>query len=404
MLKKLKTYLQYGNLYCGVEHSIQLGEDVIYCTVLKKNKDTLDVEKVFKEVFIENTILKIPKKQPLFLVVNNDNVLTKHIVSEENELEKLVYHAFPNINLEEFFYESITHENRHLISICRKVYINELIDKYKHNGAFVIDISLGNALISNVALFIKDEHVVTSNAFVSLKNQEIISIDKNDIIEIKTYDINGLQVNSNQILSLAASLIGIMPYFNPENNFNNLKDTIKEDYLQSRYYTQFLKFGLLFILVILIVNFLAFNHYFNEVNSLQQTSEMNETSRQKIIKLNGSVNKTQKMVEDMLKGSSSKSSFYVNAIIQGLPNSILLSDLNYQPIVKRIKTGQPIETENNMILISGESSSSEQFSKWVANLEGIIWIEKVEITNYEDVAKHLSKFSLKLNVTNDKKI
>lgn len=403
MLKKLKTYLEYGNVYYGVEHSVQRGEDVIYSTILKKTKNTVDIENIFKEVSIEATITKITKNQPIFLVINNDNILTKHIKSEQIELGKLVYNAFPNINLEEFFYEAISQGSSHLISICRKVYIEELIDKYKNNGAFVINISLGNGLISNIAPFIKDELFVTSNAFVSLKNHEVISIEKKDIENLMTYDINGLQVNSNQVLSFSASLSSILNNFNPKTNFNILKDAIKEDYLQSRFYSQFLKFGLLFILSILIINFLVFNHYFNEVNTLQQTSKINQTTKEKILELNDSVNKTQKMVDDMLKSSSSKSSFYVNAIIQGLPNSILLSGLNYQPIVKRIKTGQTIETENNMIIISGESNNSEQFSKWISDLEGIVWIKKVEIINYEDVLKNLSNFSLKLNITDAKK-
>ena len=134
---------------------------------------------------------------------------------------------------------------------------------------------------------------------------------------------------------------------------------------------------------------------------MQQTSQINQTTKLKIIELNESVSKSQKMVEDMLKGNSSKSSFYINTIVQSLPNSILLSELNYQPVLKRIKAEQPINVDSNSILLSGESNNSDMFSKWLTDLENIKWINKVEILSYEDFSKSSSKFSLKLGVIND---
>lgn len=401
MLKQFKTYLEYGNRFCGVEHTMPLGKDIIYVTLLKKAKNNVDVEKTFEEASIKNTITKLPKNQAIFLVINNDNILTKHIESEQTELAKLVYNAFPNINLEEFVYEVISQGNKHLVSICRKVYVEELITKYKENDGFIISISLGNNIISGIAHFVDDRTIVTSNAHISLENRLITAVEKKETESIKTYDINGIQINSNQVLSFSAALDGILQNFNPRTNFDLLKNSIKGDYLQSRFFSQFLKFGLLFILVILLINFFIFNHYFNTVKTLQQTSQINQTTKQNILELSGSVNKTQKMVDDMLKSSTSKSSFYTNSIIQGLPSSVLLSGLNYQPVLKRIKLGQSIETNNHIILISGESNDSEQFSKWIANLEATDWIKNVEIANYEDISKSLSSFSLNLNILND---
>lgn len=402
MLKKIKTYLEYGNRFCGVEHTVHHGENIIYATVLKKSKNTVDIESFFEEKSIENTIAKLPKKQHVFLVINNDNILTKQIENQQTELAKLVYNAFPNINLEEFVYEVISQGNNHFVSICRKIYVEELITKYKGNGGFVINISLGNALISGISHFVDHNIIETSNSQISLEINNIVSIEKKEIEDISTYDINGLLIKSNQILSFAAALHGVLQNFNSRTNFDILKNSLKNNFNQSRFYSQFLKFGLLFILGILLMNFLVFNHYFNAVNALQQTSQINQTTKQKILELNGSVNKTQKMVDDMLKSSTSKSSFYVNTIIQGLPNSILLSGLNYQPVMKRIKTEQSIETDNNMILISGESNNSVEFSKWIADLETFDWIKKVEISNYEDTSKSLSNFSLKLTIVDDK--
>lgn len=401
MLGNIKTYLEYGSHFCGVEHGTQNGQETIYTTILKKTKNNIAFDKTFKEIALTKIISKLYKKKAVFLIVNNDNVLTKHIENSQSESLKLAYHAFPNINLDDFFYEVISQGNRHWVSICRKEYIEKLVLDYKAHEIYIINISLGNTIATSISCFLNDASIVTSNACISMDSDAVTSIEKKNIEDTILYDVNGLQTSNYQLLSLAAALDIILESFHPATNFGVLKQSLKNDYKQSRFYAVFMKFGLVFILTGLLINFFVFNHYFETVNSLQQTSQLNQTTKQKLLELSESVNKSQKMVDDMLENSSSKSSFYVNIIIQGLPNSILLTELNYQPLLKRIKIGQSIETEINTLLISGESNHSSSFSKWISDLEAVDWIQKVEILNYEDASTLVSNFSLKLIIEHD---
>ncbi|SFZ93381.1 hypothetical protein SAMN05428642_103101 [Flaviramulus basaltis] len=401
MLEALKTYLLYGNRFCGVELTSKNGEEIHYGILLKKTKKALDIECGFNDTSIETLATKLPKNQAVFLVVNNDQILTKQIESEQSNPENLVYGAFSNINLDDFYYEIISQGKTHLISICRKTYLDALISDYKTKGIPIINMSLGNLVASGISKFTAYESLFTSNARVSFENNKIAAIEKTEIKACESYDINGLQVNNNQVLSFAGALDFVLHHFESISNLNNIKHDLKGDYSQSRYSGQFLKMGLVFILGILLINFFVFNHYFNEVNTLQQTSQVNKTTKEKLLKLDGAVNKSQKMVDDMLKSSASKSSFYINDIVQGLPNSILLSELNYQPLTKSIKKDKPIELNQNTMMISGESNNSDSFSKWIADLEAMQWIDNIEIVSYEDLSKSSSKFSLKLNMIHD---
>jgi Tfp pilus assembly protein PilN len=114
--------------------------------------------------------------------------------------------------------------------------------------------------------------------------------------------------------------------------------------------------------------------------------------------LNEEVSKTQKIVEDMLKSGSSKSSYYVDAIVRELPESILLIDLDYQPLAKRIRPERPIEIEENTVMISGESTNSDGFSKWLALMEANAWVKQVDILDYRDVSANLSNFNIKITM------
>lgn len=402
MLKRLQTYLEYGNRFCGIEQTALYGEDIHYVTVLKKSKKQLNIQSTFHVTSLDALHTKLEKKQHVFLIINNDQVLTKRIESTQTEIQKLVYTAFPNINLEDFLCEIYTQEHSQFVSICRKTYVEKLISQYKNIGISIINIALGNSAIASISGFIGSETFFTSNASLLIKNKTIEQIKKLDHIAPIDYNINGLLVNNTQVLSLSGALDPLLHGFQPITNFDDLKGTLKKEHVQSRTFSLFLKTGLTAILSVLLINFFVFNYYFNKVNTLKQTSQINQTTKQNLLKLNKEVSKSQKMVEDMLKGSSSKSSFYANTIIQSLPQSVLLTAFNYQPILKRIKKEQHITINTNTILISGASNNSAQFSIWLADLETVKWIQQVDILNYEDTSKSKSNFGIKLTIVDEK--
>ncbi len=401
MFKNLLTYLQFGNQFCGIEHTTRKDDDVIVVTGLKKTKTEVDLEIFFESNSIEKVVNKLPKKHHVFLVINDNNVLTKKIKSEQIDNSRLINKAFPNINVTDFYFEILHQNNNHFVSICRKKYIDELIDQYKINGISVLNLSLGNSIISSIINHFESDEIFTSNSIISKEKNTILNIDKQETQVTENYDLNGLKVSNYGLLSFSVALNSILYNYHPITNFEDQRQLLLNDFKQSQFFSQFLKFGLVFILGLLLTNFVFFNHYFNKVNKLEQTSQVNLNTKHKVLELNESVNKTKKMVDDMLNSDSSKSSYYVNEIIQSFSNSIVLSELNYQPLTKRIKTEQPIEISKNSIIVSGQSSNSEHFSEWISNLESKKWINKVEIIDYENSTLSLSIFTINLTINNE---
>jgi len=376
MLDKFKSYLQFGNRFCGIEHTTKNGEELIVATLLKKHKNQIDFEDSFEASSIKEIINFLPKRQHITLAINNANVITKTIKIEQSK--------------------------NSFVSICRKEYIDNLIEEYTKANVPIINFSLGNMIVSSISKFAKNEEKLTSsNALIPIENKEILDIEKTEIESENKLDINGLTVTNIQLLSFSGALNTVLKEDNTSTNYDDQKQFLKNEYNNTRIFNQFLKFGGLFLLGLFLVNFLFFNHYFNNVNTLQQASQINLSAKEKVVTLNESVNKTKEMVDNMLKSNSSKSSFYTNAIIQSLPSSILLSEVNYQPLIKRIKADKIIELEHNIILVSGDSNSSESFSKWINDLEINNWIDSIEIIEYSDVSKSKSVFSIKIKMIND---
>lgn len=402
MLQAIKKYILHKNQYFGVEHSVTYEQEVIHSTCLKKLKNTLDVNQRFSVYSIENLASKLPSKTGIFLILNNNHVISKQVASNKSlEADNVIHNAFPNINLADFYYEYITQNSSTFISICRKDYLDTLIEKYQNHDIQIIGISLGNLIFSSATSFLEDQIFFTSNAKIVLENKSVQSIESNKANQITKHNINGIATDNTYILSLFGALIPAVHYISPVNNFNALKTSLKTAFEQTRYFKLLLKTGLLLLLTVLLINFFVFNRYFNKVSMLEQTSQVNLNSKQSLLKLNEETTKAQKMVDDMFKNSISKSSFFVNGIVKSLPNSIVLSELNYQPLAKNIKTNAPVAITENTIIVSGESLDSRMFSEWLNKLENLSWIAQVDILNYNDAAKSISNFSVKITIANE---
>ena len=236
MLDYLKSYLLFGNRFCGIEHALKGDQDILYTTLLKKNKKKVELEAFFLSKTNTEITGKLSKNQPVFLVINNDQVLTKSLKNEQADDLNLINKAFPNISVSEFYYEIINQDNISFISICRKEYINQLIKEYHNNNICVISFSLGNSILLNTVSFIENSTISTSNASILSNNNQIKTIEYLETDKETQYDVNGLNVSNTYILSLSSALSSILNNFNSSVNYQDKKDALLNTYKQIRFF------------------------------------------------------------------------------------------------------------------------------------------------------------------------
>jgi len=399
MIGKLKQYFLFGNTYYGVEHAVVDNKETILLFALKKKKRQLDIHFHKKLDSLDNISIQIPKGVGISLVINNDKVLSKKVLFSKDEDSKIIQNAYPNINIHKFYYDILKQKNACFITICRKEYVDTLIEDYRKKNLYIIHVSFGNHVLNNIREFIGSNEVYTTNALVEIDKEGLNEIFKQSDVKTQKYDINGLKVANTFLLSFAAILNVILSNKkNGHSNFNSKHHVLLIAFQQQRFFSQFLKVGLLFFLTILFINFFIFNHYFKKVSELRQTSQVNETSKQQLISLKENVDKKEKFIIDILKSESSKSSFYTNSIMVSLPESISISEFNFQPLTKRIKAEKPIEYEPNTMLLKGVSTIKNEISRWISELEGLDWVEKIVITDYSESNKTFTDFSLNITI------
>lgn len=383
MVRKL---VKYGVNYCAVEHA---DNGQFFFLKLKRKKKELEPSSQGETSGFEALVSKIHGQKHVFLIINNEQVLTKKVPNTHTTEERLVKAAFPNITLSDFYYKIYSNDQEVVVAISRKTYIDDIISKYSAEKISVIDFSLGSLSIERLIEFIDDGEICTSNAWIQLKGQDIAKVEKQPISET-TYTINDLEVSNKHVLSLA----GIIDYYASNKVEDGIQKQLQQEYLQKRFFNLGFKFALGFLFIGLLINFLIFSNYQNKDQSYSAELQINDAKKKELTGLKDLVFRKRKLVESISSSSNSKVVWYFNEISESVPSSILLKDMVFQPLNRTMKENKKVRFKEKMIEVSGVSMYDKDFTQWVGTMEKKAWIDEVGIVNYGRGKKTRSSFDL----------
>lgn len=379
-----------GNKFIGIElFSIDNKERYAYLEVQRK-KNSLEVNQ--QELYNNTDELKNQaSKSPAAIVINNQHVLQKEIAGTDSNDKKLLHKAFPNIRLEDFYYEISRLGIISLIAICRKSYVDEQIEKLSKSFK-ITAVSLGVCSVVTISDFLKGETITTNTHTINFGSVDGVLVSGVD--GSNNYAINGLTVKSQWLLPFAAILAGILSAGATSGNITDVNATLLETFKQKSFFDKTLKFGVGLVLGLLLINFLLFSHYFKKANEIETTLSMNKVDIERIGKLKEQIKDKEQKLESFAVNTSSKSSLLINNIASLVPPSILLSELTYHPVEKRIKDDEQIQLQDSIIVISGQILSNEDFTDWVSKTESLEGIKNITITSFGK-ENNKTQFSLK---------
>jgi len=368
--------LTYGIHFCAVEHAT---EQNFHLLQLQKKKKELVLSKQESYTNFNDVVASIGSQKHIFLIVNNEQILSKEIKFTHSSKERIVKTAFPNIQLQDFYFEVSQNDILSMVCICRKEVINTLLQEYTEKGISVINFSLGNLKVNTLASFTELAQIQTSNAVIGIENKQIIGLEKKKGLA-QTYDINGLKVNKDQVLALS----GIISYYSGKEFLSDdeFQNSLLTAYQQKRIFTLGIRSALGILFFTLLVNFLLFTSYRDSVATLTSELALNETYKKQLISLKELVSKKEKLVESIHSASNSKVIWYVNEITKSVPTSLSLNEIKYQPLTRPTREEKQIELRENEILVKGISKDDTDFTNWISELEKQPWIDKVSFLNY----------------------
>jgi len=381
----IRQKITYGQTFCAVEFANNSTYNLLS---LKRKKKELDITKKEKLHDFETLIIAMKGQKHFFLIVNNEQVLTKRVAFTHIAKETVVKNAFPNIGLNDFYYEVFDNGASSIVSICRKEVVQKVIDQFSGKGISVIQFSLGNTSFQKLLPHLNDFRFHTSNAMFDVSEHKVVKWEKSEEV-LKSYDVNGLTIDSNGLLPLA----GILAYYTgiEKSLEEELQNELALEYRQKRTFQLGVRVGLGALLVLLLINFFVFSSYTNTVADLKEELSLNQVYKKQLLKLNEQVSKKKTLVESMNSVSNSKVIWYFDQISKTVPKTISLSNLSYQPLTRPRRDKKPMIFNTGEIVVKGISKDAMNFSKWTAQLEKLEWVQKWSTKEYElEKSKHTS--------------
>jgi hypothetical protein len=387
--------LLLGSQYIGIEHFSSNNEEKIAFLLVEKKKEELVITQKNKLTYSDTLPDKLDKKLPFYLVINNNQVIQKEITETDASDEKLLHKSFPNVAWNEFYYEIWRLKTKSFIAIGRKTYVNEIVSKYKKQGVSIVGISLGVCTITEMVNYTKKKELTTNHQSISLNEEnQIINTRVNDLAV--DLDINGLSIQNSHVLAFASLLRLLQNFTSTSGNLVDYNRQLHDDYNQKSFFYKGMQTIIGVLLTILLINFFVFNNYYKKSQDISEKLLLGNSSKEVIKATKDRIIEKEKQLYNATGSSSVKSSLLINQITNKVPPSILLSELTFSPIEKKVKTEEVIIFQEKTIIIVGTTLSNEDFTKWIEQMEKLNFIDKVVITGFGKNEVSETIFSVKL--------
>lgn len=395
ILPSVTTFL-LGKQYIGVEHFTLNNEEKVALLLVENKKEGLVIVKKDRVNYNGKIAEKWDSKLPFFLIINSSQVIQKEVLGTESSDEKLLHKSFPNINWEEFYYEIWRLKTKSIIAIARKSYINTLLEDYENQKITVAGISLGVCTISDIIEYTDKKELYTNHQSISKEETQIIAI--NPLEFAVTYNINDLQIENRQLLAFSGILKLILNKALNTGSIIVYSDILYDSYNQKAFFNKGFKVMVGIILGVLLLNFIFFTHYYKLAQESSEILLVNKSSIEDVDKIKQRIIIKEEKVKSINGKMISRSSLILNEIANKIPSSIILTELTFNPLEKKIKADEPILTKDKIITISGTTIANEAFTKWIENLEKLKWVDKVLIMHFGKDENNETTFSINLTL------
>lgn len=348
---------------------------------LENRHERLSINIAKKYLDQQELLATQPLPSPIFLIVNDQNVLSK-IVSRSDTLAQAANKAFPQASASEFYMEMFNFSDGCHVSICRKDVVDDIVAWYANNGIDIVGFSLGNNLISQLSGIHTGDQVSSSNCQAVFHQGDISNIDLSEKVIGSSNEINGLSIDSDVTLGLCSSLSLLRSTSTVYNNFHDINTQYQSAVRSKQIGRQILKVGLLTALIILAVNFFTFEYFRSESSRLASEIELLTTSSNSFEQLQKEIDEKEQIIHQINSNRSSKASWYIDQVGSTVPKGVVLSSVSYQPIQGKLQENKLIEFREQSIDISGKILRTGKYESWLKKLEKLPWVTSVHILNY----------------------
>jgi Tfp pilus assembly protein PilN len=350
----------------------------------------------------DETFGKIQKKTPVCLILNGKGIIHRKItVNASLPDADIIKQIIPNVNPEDFYIQKQEiarqkEQQTQIISLARKSLIDKVIADMSESFDFIVDVSINPFALDDILPVISNESLLHyKNISIHIRENKIEDFTVQAESEEQTLEIGNQSVNT---ILLPALGIGFSFLINPTGNHASI-EAIQEknkEYLYKQKTQLIGKISLISVFIILIINFLIFDHFYKKTQEEQPQVIKQEELINKVKQLNETLSAKSKFLQQSGLLTPNKISFYADRIASTIPDGIMLTDWQFNPPADPNKK-ETFTFKNGIIVISGISNQSAGFNNWIKELKNSEGIESVSILGYDhDIKANAALFTIEL--------
>jgi Tfp pilus assembly protein PilN len=286
--------------------------------------------------------------------------------------------------------------------------VDDYLSKFINHKLYILNCSLGPFSIEGILPLLPaevsntDEFAFDGFTFKISQNKIFDFIRNNSVpasASARVVNLASGPLNEKLLVSFSSAFEYFFDRYNVSVKSSAIQH-LNEEYHQKNQFQFYAWSSMVFFFLLLLFNYFLFTHYSTAKENFQNQIALNQGYVKKYDSLQKEISEKQKFIEAAGLLEASRTSYYADQVAVDLPYSILLTDLNIQPVDKKSLTDDNrISFTPKTISVSGSCKKSYELNEWVKVLSKKTWLQNVSIINYkQDNEDGLGKFTLEIHI------
>ncbi|MBD80176.1 MAG: hypothetical protein CL840_14780 [Crocinitomicaceae bacterium] len=316
-------------------------------------------------------------KTDLSITITGKGVLRK-IISSEKAGIALIKEAFPQISVDDFYYQADQIPQGYLVSIVRKSQLSEILNPESSLIQRMVSLNLG------VGSFIKlfEKNVQLSCYNIRLENRELVQIteSKEEPSQQVTVGSESLPAES-ALLQLAGyySLMGIGPSLSSEveTTLKNTSTSIENNLLKKGGVA-----AIVLTLLMVLVNFVCFSSLNKTLNQESIKKLSVEKEMRELQEKQNQFKERKELFDKLNFKEQTHHSELIDQIASRATSDIQFTSVVVYPEKNSNQAKKSIEFDKNSMQITGLAKHSDGFKKFTQYLNELDLLKSVKMTQF----------------------
>ncbi|TND10232.1 MAG: hypothetical protein FD123_480 [Bacteroidetes bacterium] len=402
LLTNIITRLTESPRAAGLEVFSGPGGYVFHLVVLQKKGGKVIIETKQENIPGTDALKKqIRPGMPVYLALTGRGLVHKKVsAAASDDARTLLPKVLPNAAPGDFYMQRVNGLNgQAFVSIVRRQTLDPLLEELKP-VCDIVSCSLGALPVAGIAaLFEKNEYqfeIEASGQKLVFSNGELGDLQAPETGTNENHKISGEDLPAVLLTAFAAGF----GHFSGAGIAADVDSLLRgsEEYRQKRLFKAGAGTVLVFILVVLLGNYFAFQHYWDKKAKLETQLALSGGELQRYQALEKNLSEKQQFLESSGLLLASKTSYYADQLAADLPATITFTRLNIAP-KQHLNTTDSIAFRPGIVFAEGLCRQSVELNNWIRLLKEKTWIKNVSLQSYNQAkGEERGEFSLQIDI------